>query len=30
MVINGKYYGSMTKEKAKTIIDEYKGASLNV
>lgn len=25
MVINGKYYGSMTKEKAKTIIDEYKG-----
>jgi len=29
MVINGKYYGSMTKEKAKTIIDEYKGASVN-
>lgn len=29
MVINGKYYGSMTNEKAKTIIDEYKGASAN-
>lgn len=29
MVINDKYYGSMTKEKAKTVIDEYKGASAN-
>lgn len=27
MVINGKYYGNMTKEKVRAIIDEYKGAS---
>lgn len=25
MVVNGKYYGSMTKEKVKTVIDEYRG-----
>ncbi|MBP1926177.1 NADH-quinone oxidoreductase subunit E [Sedimentibacter acidaminivorans] len=26
MVINGKYYGDMNKEKVKAVIDEYKGA----
>jgi NADH-quinone oxidoreductase subunit E len=29
MVINGKYYGKMNKEKIKSIIDEYKGALVN-
>lgn len=29
MVVNEKYYGNMTKEKVKTVIDEYKGAGTN-
>lgn len=29
MVINGKYYGDMNKEKVKALIDEYKEGCLN-
>lgn len=29
MVINDKYYGNMTKEKVKAVIDEYKGVSMH-
>lgn len=29
MVVNEKYYGNMTKEKVKTVIDKYKGADTN-
>lgn len=27
MVVDGKYYGSMTKDKTKTVLDEYKEAA---
>lgn len=29
MVINEKYYGNMTKEKVKSVLEEYKGVSTN-
>jgi len=29
MVIDDKYYGNMTQEKVRAVIDQYKGASIN-